>query len=49
LPPPTSLETIVWQPGTGQHSSHYEGLIGGVRFTADHTVEHGWQINIYAC
>jgi hypothetical protein len=23
---PASLETIIWQPGTGQHSSHYEGL-----------------------
>jgi hypothetical protein len=46
---PTSLETIIWQPGTDQHSSHYQGLIGGVRFTADYTVQHGWTINIYAC
>jgi hypothetical protein len=46
---PTSLETIVWQPGTGQHSSHYQGLVGGVRFTADYTVQHGWTINIHAC
>lgn len=46
---PTSLETIVWQPSTDQHSSHYEGLIGGIRFTADYTVQHGWKINIYAC
>ena len=46
---PVSLETIVWQPGTGQHSSHYQGLIGGVRFAAGYTVQHGWTINIYAC
>jgi len=46
---PTSLETIVWQPSTDQHSSHYQGLIGGIRFTADYTVQHGWKINIYAC
>ena len=46
---PASLETIVWQPGTDQHSSHYGGLIGGIRFTADYTVQHGWTINIYAC
>ncbi len=46
---PTSLEPIVWQPGTGQHSSHYEGLAGGIRFTADYTVQHGWKIIIYAC
>jgi len=26
---PASLETIIWQPGTGQHSSHCQGLIGG--------------------
>jgi hypothetical protein len=46
---PTSLEPIIWQPSTDQHSSHYEGLIGGVRFSADHTVQHGWTIIIYAC
>jgi hypothetical protein len=46
---PTSLETIVWQPSTGQHSSHYQGLVGGIRFTADYTVQHGWTINIHAC
>jgi len=46
---PTSLETIVWQPSTDQHSSHYEGLVGGVRFSADYTVQHGWTIIIYAC
>jgi hypothetical protein len=46
---PTSLETIVWQPSTDQHSSHYQGLIGGIRFAADYTVQHGWKINIYAC
>ena len=46
---PTSLETIVWQPSTDQHSSHYEGLADGIRFTADYTVQHGWKIMIYAC
>ncbi len=46
---PTSLETIVWQPSTDRHSSHYEGLVGGIRFTADYTVQHGWKIMIYAC
>jgi hypothetical protein len=46
---PTSLETIVWQPSTGQRPSHYQGLVGGIRFTADYTVQHGWTINIYAC
>lgn len=45
---PTSLETIVWQP-SDQHSSHYEGLVGGTRFTADYTVQHGWKIIVYAC
>ncbi len=33
----------------GQHSSHYEGLIGGVRFSAGYTVQHAWTIIIYAC
>jgi len=46
---PASLETITWQPRTDQHSSHYEGLIGGIRFSAGYTVQHGWTINIYAC
>jgi hypothetical protein len=46
---PASLETIVWQPGTGQHSRHYQGLVGGIGFTADYTVQHGWTINIHAC
>jgi hypothetical protein len=46
---PTSLETIVWQPSTDQHPSHYQGLIGGIRFAADYTIQHAWKINIYAC
>ncbi len=46
---PRSLEPLVWRPSAGQHSSHYEGLAGGIRFTAGYTVQHGWQINIYAC
>lgn len=46
---PAILETIVWQAGTGEQSGHYEGLIGGIRFTAGYTVEHGWTIIIYAC
>jgi hypothetical protein len=46
---PTSLAPIVWQPGTGQHSHHYEGLAGGVRFAADYTSQGGWKIIIYAC
>ena len=46
---PTSLAPIVWQPGAGQHARHYEGLIGGVRFTADYPVQRGWKIIIYAC
>jgi hypothetical protein len=46
---PTSLETITWQPRTDQHSSHYEGLVGGIRFSADYTVQHGWTISIFAC
>jgi hypothetical protein len=46
---PTDLAPIAWQPGTGQHPRHYEGLIHGVRFTADYTAPHGWQIIIYAC
>jgi hypothetical protein len=46
---PADLETIVWPPGNGQHSSHYEGLIGGIRFTAGYTSQHGWEIILYAC
>lgn len=46
---PRNLEPIVWQPGAGQLPSHYEGLAGGIRFTADYTVKHGWAIMIYAC
>ena len=46
---PTSLAPIVWQPSTGQHARHYEGLIGGARFTGDYTIGHGWKIIIYAC
>lgn len=46
---PASLEPIVWQSGTDQHSSHYQGLVGGIRFTADYTVRHGWTIMLYAC
>jgi len=38
-----------WQPGGGQHARHYEGLIGGVRFTVGYTARHGWMIIIYAC
>jgi hypothetical protein len=46
---PASLRPITWQPSTAQHARHYEGLVGGVRFTADYTVRHGWKIIIYAC
>jgi hypothetical protein len=46
---PTSLEPIIWQPSTGQHSSHYEGLISGVRFSADYAVQYGWTMIIHAC
>lgn len=46
---PASLEPLVWQPVTGQHSSHYHGLIGGIEFTADYSVGHGWNIMLYAC
>ena len=46
---PTSLEPVVWQPSASQHSSHYEGLAGGISFTADYTVKDGWQIIIHAC
>jgi hypothetical protein len=46
---PISLETIVWQPSTDQHSSHYDGLVGGIRFTADYTIQHGWKVSIHAC
>jgi len=46
---PTQLETVIWHPGTDQHSRHYEGTISGIRFQADYTAAHGWQIIIYAC
>lgn len=46
---PTELETIIWQPSTHQHTSHYEGTIGGGRFEATYTAGTGWQIIIYAC
>ncbi len=46
---PTSLEPIVWPPSASQHSSHYEGLAGGISFTADYTVKDGWEIIIHAC
>lgn len=46
---PTSLVPIVWQPGAGQRPSHYGGLVDGIRFTADYTVQHAWKILIYAC
>jgi len=46
---PTGLETIVWQPSTDQHSGHYAGTIGGVRFQANYLAEHAWEIIIYAC
>ncbi len=46
---PASLEPLVWQPVTGQHSSHYHGLIGGIEFTADYSAGHGWNIMLYAC
>jgi hypothetical protein len=46
---PTSLAPIIWQPSAGQHSSHDQGSIGGVRFTGDYTLRHGWKIIIYAC
>jgi len=44
---PTELETVIWQSGTGP--GHYEGTIGGVRFQASYTAQHGWQIIIHAC
>jgi hypothetical protein len=46
---PTELETVSWQLGTTQHPDRYEGTIGGVRFQASYTPQHGWQITIYAC
>ena len=46
---PADLAPIVWQPATGQHARHYEGLIHGVRFAADYTAGHAWKITIYAC
>ena len=46
---PKSLEPIVWQSGAGQHPSHYEGLAGGISFTADYTVKDSWKIIIHAC
>lgn len=46
---PTSLEPVVWQPGADQHSGHYEGTISGIRFQANYTAGHGWEININAC
>jgi hypothetical protein len=46
---PRNLEPVVWQPSADQHSSHYEGLAGGIRFTADYTVKRGWTIIINAC
>lgn len=46
---PAQLETVIWQPGNDQHSHHYEGTISGIRFQADYTAAHGWQININAC
>jgi hypothetical protein len=46
---PAQLQTVIWHPGSGQHSRHYEGTIGGIRFQADYTAAHGWEINIYAC
>jgi hypothetical protein len=46
---PTDLETIIWQSGTGQHSGHYAGTIGGIRFQATYAARYGWQIIIYAC
>ena len=46
---PTQLETVIWHPGTDQHSRHYEGTISGIRFQASYTAAHGWEITIYAC
>ena len=46
---PTQLQTVIWRPGSGRHSRHYEGTIGGIRFQADYTAAHGWEILIYAC
>jgi hypothetical protein len=46
---PTSLGTVVWEPGTDQHPGHYERTISGIRFQADYSAEHGWEIIIYAC
>jgi hypothetical protein len=46
---PTSLEPVIWQPSTDQHSGRYEGTINQVRFQANYTAQHGWQIIIYAC
>ncbi len=46
---PAQLETVIWQPASGQHSHHYQGTIGGGSFHADYSAAHGWQIYINAC
>ena len=46
---PTELQAVSWHPGHDQHSRHYEGTIGGVRFQAGYTAAQGWEITIYAC
>jgi hypothetical protein len=46
---PTVLAPVIWSPSTDLHSGHYEGTIGGIRFQAGYTAEHGWKIIIYAC
>lgn len=46
---PSTLEPVIWQPSTDQHFSHYAGTISGIRFQADYTAGHGWEIIIYAC
>ncbi len=46
---PTALQTVIWRPGNNQHSRHYEGTIGGIRFQAGYTAARGWEITIYAC
>jgi hypothetical protein len=46
---PATLQPVIWQPATAQHSGHYEGTISGIRFQADYTAAHGWNILIDAC
>ena len=45
----TTSVPIVWQQENQPGIRHYDGTVGGTRFTADYHAGSGWAVQIWAC